>query len=86
MLDRLLSSIIKERDEVLLSMDLNKVIDFQIRHNPGYQIPALDAVEVGMHMARTACETLPMSERLFSKRWLVTRGYRSMDNGEVLDG
>lgn len=73
----------KERDAVLLEMDLDKVIAFQQRTNPGYEIPPRDLCEIGMHKARSALTTLPIKERAYSKKWLLDRGFKSHDDGDV---
>jgi hypothetical protein len=38
---------------------------------------------IGIHKARTACLSLPREAHLFSKMWLMVRGYDSMDDGEL---
>jgi hypothetical protein len=41
------------------------------------------AVEISYHQLRTACVDLPMDARIQSKLWLVSRKYKSWDDGDV---
>lgn len=82
-----LRAFLKERDEVLMSLDVDRVMAFHAKHNPGSDVHNdREAAEVGMHKARTACLSLPREARMLSKRWLSERGYKSMDDGDLTDG
>lgn len=79
----------KERDEVLLSGDLDRVIEFQKKYNPRLS-EVIDSFsrekqEAGMHKAITAMPSLPRSHRMKSKHWLVEHGYQSWDDGDLND-
>jgi hypothetical protein len=78
---------VKERNEVLLRADLDEVIAFQKKHNPGsgWEVAPREVHEVGMHKAITAVLNLPRSHRMKSKRWLTERGYKSFDDGDLND-
>jgi hypothetical protein len=43
-----------------------------------------DVFWASIHMARTGALSLPMFERAASKKWLLARNLRTMDDGEVL--
>lgn len=76
---------LKERDEVLRSLNIEKVRAFYEKWNqtPGLRTPPREVQEIGMHKARTACLSLTKEERQFSKDWLTERGYRSLDDGDL---
>lgn len=72
-----------DRREVLLSMDIEKFRAYMRRY--GQNPPSDDSVAlIAMHMARTGAKDLPMRERIISKKWLLKRGLRTMDDaGEI---
>ena len=76
---------IKERDEILLSGDLDRMVTFYQKHNPGRSVPARDVVEIAFHKARTGATSLPREIRMESKRWLNERGLGSLDDGDLND-
>lgn len=78
-----LKKFIAERDAVLRSMDVQKLISFYKKHHPHLPAPDPDIAEITLHKARTGCLNLTMDERLLSKKWLTERGYQSMDDGEL---
>ena len=80
-----IAAFVKERNEVLLSGDVDRVISFHEKHNPGVSFPTREIAEMAMHKARTAVKTLPFAERLKSKRWLRDHGSASFDDGELTD-
>jgi hypothetical protein len=45
--------------------------------------PSRAVAEIALHQSRTAVVALPMSVRSASKQWLIERGYRSLDDGDV---
>lgn len=78
---------VKERNEVLLSGDLDRVMQFQKKHNPGIdweKMPESSRL-AGMHKAITAVVALPRDYRMKSKRWLAQYGYKSLDDGDLSD-
>ena len=77
-----IAAFVVERDEVFLSMDRQRILDFYTR----YEIPRPSSEEVmwaSVHKARTGNRNLPMEARSESKRWLLERGYSSFDDGDV---
>jgi hypothetical protein len=84
-----IDAFVRERDEVLLSGDLDRVIALHKKHNPDWAhnwggISRKD-LEVGMHKAITAVKSLPRQHRMQSKRWLADHGYKSWDDGDLTD-
>ena len=80
-----IKSFVAERDEMLLSMDLDRLIAFHVKHNPKLPIPSRQVAELLLHKARTGAKSLPIEARLESKRWLAGRGLSSMDDGDLLN-
>lgn len=77
-----LESYCRERDEILLSGDVDKIIAFDMKYNPVYN-PNKRIAEIVMHKARTGCKTLPIEARRLSKQWLEEHGWRSLDDGDL---
>lgn len=79
-----IKAFVKERDDMLMSGDIDQVIAFHEKHNPGVRaFPNREVAEISMHKARTGARSLPMVFRLESKKWLDERGYTSLDDGEL---
>lgn len=79
-----IAAFIKERDEILMSCDVDRVIAFHAKYNPGSQaFSSREVAEIALHKARTACLSLPMEARLASKRWLQDQNYSSLDDGDL---
>lgn len=78
-----LNTFLTERNEALRSMDIDRVVANIQKYSPDFPTPYRDIVEIGMHKARTACTALSHEERAYSKHWLKTRGFKSMDDGDV---
>lgn len=75
---------LKERDEVLLSGDIDQMVAFYKKHSPDRFIPASrDVLEHSMHLAITGAKSLPLEYRQKSKQWLTSRNYLSMDEGDL---
>lgn len=76
---------LKERDAALLSGDLDKVMAFYKKWNGlvAPAVPARDIVEIGMHKAITGATSLPMTARQKSRQWLLEKGYKALDDGDV---
>jgi hypothetical protein len=78
---------VKARNEALLSGDLDRVMEFQKKHNPEFDwgsMPRISA-EAGMHKAITAVTDLPRPHRMKSKQWLREHGFHSLDDGDLND-
>lgn len=71
------------RDEMLLACDVDLLIAFMKEHNPGHVFSCREVAEMTLHKSRTAVRSLPMEARRLSKRWLLDRGFTSMDDGDV---
>ena len=79
-----IKAFVKERDEMLLACDIDRMMAFHAKHNPsrpGFR--SREVAEAALHKARTAARTLPIEERVASKRWLAARGMSSMDDGDL---
>lgn len=74
---------IKERDEILMACDLDRLISFQAKR--GREFSSREVAEITLHEARTAAKSLPIEARLLSKRWLAKRGYTSLDDGDSVN-
>lgn len=48
--------------------------------------PSKLVLEITYHKLRTAIPSLPMKDRVISKRWLTERGYASQDDGDIDEG
>lgn len=83
-----IKAFVKEHDEMLLALDIDKCIAFHKKHNPGIEMPSShDLVLAAMHKARTAARSLPLEERKKSKRWLKEHNMDTMplDDGDLDD-
>jgi len=69
---------IKERNEMLRSLDLDRAMAFHRKYYPDSPVPERAIVEVALHKARTAALSLSDEERELSERWLAARGYTSL--------
>jgi hypothetical protein len=78
-----IKAFVKERDEMLMAADIDRLIAFHEKHNPGRTFSCREVAEVSLHKARTAAKSLPIEYRIESKRWLSERGYTSLDDGEL---
>lgn len=80
-----IAQFVKERDEVLLSMDESKIRAYHVKHN-GYDPFVRFGPEVfwlSVHKAITGALSLPREFRLKSKAWLNERGSHSLDGGDL---
>lgn len=76
-------AIVAERDAALLSLDEQQIRAYFLKWN-GKEPPAdPETFWRGIHKARTVATSLPMAARSESKRWLLARGSRPEDDGEV---
>jgi hypothetical protein len=73
--DGAIYAFVSERDEVLLSRDVQRVIDFHTKHHP--DLPPMTPVvaEVAMHKAISALRNHPAAQAI-SIAWLKERGYQ----------
>ena len=86
-IETVIKDFVRERNEVLLTGDINKVVAFQKKHSPNIDwdlMPLLHKI-AGMHKAITAVPSLPREHRMKSKHWLIQHGYKSMDDGDLTD-
>lgn len=75
-----LEEFLKERNEMLLANDIDRMLAFHAKWNPDRpSFSSREVVEISLHKARTAVCSLPMKERMLSKKWLKDRGYTSWD-------
>lgn len=77
---------VAERDEVLLSGDLERVLAFHKKHSASLvnlMSPDKKTLEVSMHKARTAAKSLPIEARKVSKAWLLEHGFTSLADGDL---
>lgn len=85
-IDEEIAAFVKERDEMLLACDVDRMLDFYKKHNPDMPAPSDRLVaEMMLHKARTGVRSLPRDERLKSAMWLRERGYSTFDDGELAD-
>jgi hypothetical protein len=74
----------KERDEMLMSLDVDQMIAFHEKHNPSIGAPSnREVCLISMHKARTAAKSLPKDARRLSRDWLHSRGFTSLDDGDL---
>jgi hypothetical protein len=78
-----ISRFITERNAVLLRGDVEECVAFLLKHNPGMVRPSPAVAELMMHKAITGCVALPVAYRRASAHWLLRRGYRSFDDGDL---
>jgi hypothetical protein len=75
---------VKARDKVLLNGKLEDLREFLKERN----MPCpkrKDVLTVVWHQCITASENLPKDYRRISRKWLIDKGYRSLDNGDLED-
>jgi len=82
-----IKAFVKERDEMLLKLDIQAAKDFHKKYNPtisdAFEKADDELVLRSIHKARTAARSLPLEARKFSKDWLTMRGSSSMDDGDL---
>jgi hypothetical protein len=78
---------VADRDKALLSLNRATILAYLRKYDPAAaKRQAKVSKEVfwgGVHKARTAATSLPMTARTSSKVWLAMRGLRSEDDGDV---
>lgn len=66
---------IKERDEAVASMDVEKFRKFAEKYNSRVQYVNDEVVEVMMRKMAVHITSLPVDVRTEAFRWLISRGY-----------
>lgn len=83
-----LPQFVEDRKEALLSMDLDKLTrliqTYKVAIPPDIPIGNNYRFWILIHKTRTGATDLPMVERAASKYVLMTHGFTSMDDGDVL--
>lgn len=74
----------KERNDALLSLDVEKIQDFYFKWN-GYRLSTdnMDIFWGSVHKAITSLTSLPLEFRQKSKDYLTQHGLRSHDDGDL---
>ncbi len=78
-----IKAFVKERDEALLTGDIEKVRAYHKKWSPEVKLPDDDVLEISMHKAITACRSLPRSYRIKSLQWLDDHGFSGLDDGDL---
>jgi hypothetical protein len=77
-----IATFIEERNRALATGDLDTVIAF-LRTYSAKEFSSRDVAEIAMHKAITGCADLDLAHRKKSKAWLLDRGYKSFDDGDL---
>lgn len=80
--EREVAEFVKERQAVLRSLDVERVIKFYAKHTPGGARMSPALAEIAMHKARMHDDGMTDAERDVSSRWLTSRGYST----DIFDG
>src|ERR1700721_1530528 len=60
-----IKAFVKERDEMLIAGDIDRMMAFHAKHNPGRTpFPNREVAEISLHKARTGALSLPIEVRL----------------------
>ena len=71
-----IAAYITERDEVVRSLDVDRVIAFHKKHNPrGPGFSTRHVAEIAMHNTRLHINALTEPEKEISRAWLRSHGY-----------
>jgi len=76
-------ALLAARDAALLSMDEQQIRAYYQEYNGATMPIDPDVFWLSVHKARTALRSLPLEARQLSKRWLLERGSKPLDNGEI---
>ena len=71
-----IAAYVVERNEVMRSLDVDRVIAFQKKHNP--DMPTFSTrhvAEIAMHKARLHIKAFTEAEKEISRQWLRSHGY-----------
>lgn len=74
---------VEERDSALLSMDEQKIREYFRKYNHSEMPEDMALFWMAVHKSRIACRSLPMEARRESKQWLLDRGSKPLDGGEI---
>jgi len=74
-----LASFKRERDAMLLSLDVRQAKAFHRKYSPEAFCPADDVILIGLHKARTGALSLPQEARDLSRKWLEERGFDALN-------
>lgn len=80
--DGSLDAFVEERNNTLASLDRGRIEAFYRKWNvpiPSDEVTFWAAV----HKAITAVKAIPREKRLASKEWLASRGFSSLDDGDL---
>lgn len=78
--DKLIAQFVKERDEAILSLDLDTFREFYKKwaskgvYDP-YFMPPDEILEISLYKMVLAIKSAPPDKREIAKRWLIDRGY-----------
>lgn len=72
----------KDRDAAMLTGDVNNVIALKRKYGLRFA-SSMHVEEIAMHKAITGIQSLPFEFRKQSYDWLISRGYTTMDDGEL---
>lgn len=73
--ERRIAEYVRERDEMLRSLDPQRIMAFHAKHNPASP-PMRPAVALpAAHKARVQAASLTEEERQLSRAWLIEHGY-----------
>ena len=66
---------VKDRDEAVKSMDVNKFKDFILKYDKRQCIPTDEVIEITMRKMAVHITNLDIDTRVDAFRWLLERGY-----------
>lgn len=66
---------VKDRDEAVKSMDVNKFKDFIFKYDKRQCIPSDEVIEITMRKMAVHITNLDLDTRVDAFRWLLERGY-----------
>lgn len=72
----------RDRDAAMLTGDVRNVLALKRKYGLHFASD-IRIEEIAMHKAITGIQTLPFEFRRQSYNWLVSRGYTTMDDGEL---
>ena len=78
-----LQAYIRERNEMLCKDDVDAMLVFFAKYNPGRKFRSREQAEATMHKTRTAIPALPIELRKASHQWLKERHLHSLDDGDL---
>lgn len=76
---------LKERNEVVRSLDIEKMKAFLKKYDPAAELPPDEVLEITMRKALYNTFGAPIEERQAAAKWLSDRGYNTSAD-EVIKG